>query len=279
MFTSNDKTLFFNSVIQRTVVMRSPFSMLRGWPVVLLLFFACQQQKEVPDIYVDQVLETLNEEGGNMIKEQYVNAVEICESSDKKVRGLSEADMDKLGTRRYQLAITPEKIVIRQESWGFRMTGHHVNPGECRFVLVHQGDLTIKIPGRTMVYDLKENTLTEEEQGIPEAFDLPFQALSETGEEQDTSGVHSVRREFMGQPVVQWVHNENNIETLWAGGREWGFSEMPSENMFAVPGKMVLQKEQKKEGYVLKLNTRTFTVGIPVDFGTFAIPAEVLPVP
>lgn len=228
---------------------------------------------------MDQVLETLNEKGTNMIKEQYVNAVEICESSDKKVQGLSEENMKKLGTKRYQLAITPEKMVIRQESWGFRMTGHHVNPGECRFVLVHQGDLTIKVPGRTIVYDLKENTLTREEQGIPEAFDLPFQALSESGEEQDVSGASPTRREFMGQPVVEWVHPEGKTETLWAGGRAWGFSEMPSESMFAVPGSMVLQKEQKKEGYTLRLKTNTFTVGVPVDFKTFALPEEVLPAP
>ncbi|MGS2764851.1 hypothetical protein [Sinomicrobium sp. M5D2P9] len=259
--------------------MRSLFSLHRGWPLVLLLFFACQPEKEVPDIYVDQVLETLNEEGENMIKEQYINAVEICRSLDKEIRGLSKEDMEKLGKRRHQLAITSEKMVIRQESWGFRMTGHHVNPGECRFVLVHEGELTVKIPGRTIIYDLKENTLVQEEQGIPEAFGLPFQALIENGEEQDISGFSSTRREFMGQPVVQWLHPEGKTETLWTGGREWGFSEMPSGHMFAVPGSMVLQKEQKKEGYVLRLRTNAFTVGIPVDFETFAIPEEILSAP
>lgn len=260
------------------VVFRLPLPVFWCLPLFFLAIFGCSSENTIPDIYVDQASETLLD-GENAIRKQYHDAVEICRSLDKKVLGLSEEDIKKLGVRRYQLLITAEKVAFRKESWGYRMTGHYHNPGECRFTLVYSGELTVKVPGRTVIYDLAEETVTEEEEGIPEAFKLPFRALpgtpdAEEMEQRDTLGVKRTEKEVHGQPVVQWTHPDGNEEVLWSGGRAWGFSEMPSENRFAAPGSMVLEKETRKENYTIRLKTRRFTVGSPVDQEPFTIPGH-----
>lgn len=248
----------------------------RLWLLLLLLLYGCHKENTLPDIYVDQTSETLMN-GENTIRKQYREAVEICRSLDKKVRELPEEEVEKLGTSRYQLVITSEKIASRKESWGFSMKGHYHNPGECRFSLVYSGDLTVKTPGKTIIYDLDENTIVEEEQGIPEAFGLPFRPLPDMPDavetkQPDTPEAKRADREVYGQPVAEWTHPDGSVEVLWSGGRQWGFSELPSEEMFAVPGSMILEREQKKENFTTKLKTRRFTVGPPVDMEPFARP-------
>ena len=233
----------------------------------------------MPEIYVDQVMETLDGDGNNVIKKQYNDAVTLCESMGKKISGLSAVELGKLGTRRYQLAIVPGKIVIRQESWGFRMSGEVLNPGECRFELSHQGDLTVKIPGHVVVYDLKEDTLEQEEKGLPEAFGLPFRPVSEEFGEVAPPEVQGTHEEFMGQQVVKWEYPDGATAVIWAEGQPWGFHIGPSEHTFATPGSLVLQKTQKKGNFHLRMTTHSFTVGTPVDFDTFAIPETAAELP
>ncbi|MBC9795634.1 hypothetical protein [Sinomicrobium weinanense] len=245
-------------------------------PLLFLAVLGCSSENTIPDIYVDQISETFMD-GENAVRKQYRDNVEICRSLGKKVSGLSEEEVKKLGVRRYQLAITAQQVAFRKESWGYRATGHYYNPGECRFTLVYSGELTVKVPGKTVIYDLAEKTVTEEEQGIPEAFGLPFRPLAETPdteemEPEDALNAERSEGEIEGQPTVRWTYPDGSIEVLWSGGRKWGFSEMPSDERFAAPGSMILEKETKKEKYTVKLKTRRFTVGTPIDQGPFTIP-------
>ncbi|UGU17410.1 hypothetical protein LS482_05935 [Sinomicrobium kalidii] len=250
-----------------------------GLALVLFVFvmvYGCRSENDIPDMYIDQRSETLMN-GENVIRKQYLDAVEICRSMGKKISGLPEDEVKKLGVSRYQLAITGNKVATRKESWGFRMTGHYHHPGECRFALVYSGDLTVKVPGKTVVYDLDEKKVTKEEQGIPEAFMLPFRPLSETPgagqeEQQGISGMKRSEGEMYGQPTVTWTRPAGNTEVLWSGGRQWGFSEFPSDSTFAVPGSMVLEKVQKKDHFTIRVKTHRFTVGEPVDQVPFSIP-------
>ncbi|WP_146746554.1 hypothetical protein [Sinomicrobium soli] len=242
---------------------------------VVLLLFSCGTD-EVPDIYVDQRMETVDDDGNNIIRQRYLDAVGICEDAGKKVSGLSKKEIDLLGTRRYRLSIHKDKIVQRVESWGFGMTGHYVNPGECRFELTFEGNLTVRTPGRTVVYDLKDGVISEDEAGIPEAFRLFFEPVPVPKSLQDSLETMSSEEDILlGQPVLRWTRTDGSRETIWSAGTQWGFWEVPTENMFASTESIVLEAERKRSFYTMRITTQQFTVGAPLPNLEDGLPAAV----
>ncbi|WP_461533751.1 hypothetical protein [Sinomicrobium sp.] len=232
--------------------------------VVLLQFLSCKSDT-VPDIYIDQLLETVDDTGNNVVKRRYLDAVNICQEAGRKVAKLSAKSQNLLGTRRYRLSVNEKKIVERVESWGFGMTGHYENPDECRFELVYEGSLTVRTPGRTVVYDLKEGTVVDDEAGIPEAFRLFFQPVSLSKTQRDSlSNVTFEEGVLFDQPVLHWVHANGNRETIWSGGTNWGFLKEPSENINASTESIVLQAKRKGRFYTVRVSTQQFTIGKPM---------------
>ncbi|WP_257669964.1 hypothetical protein [Parapedobacter tibetensis] len=245
---------------------------------LMLLLGGCQSDKgnAHPDIYVDQTVQALMD-GVNSMQSSYLRAVESAKSSGLLVQELTSDELETLGTQRYQLAITRDRVALRRESWGFTMSGPYHHPGECRFAITYAGTLEIKTPGNTVTYNLGDSTVAEQEAGIPEAFALQFASLSgrPTPEELHKltqTGIHGPKAaQVLGHPCTTWEYEDGRTVTLWSEGRQWGFNELPAENMHAGPGAIVLASEKKIKQQTIVLRTQTFTVREPIDLTPFTI--------
>lgn len=251
-----------------------------GFVVIKLSFamFICLsscQQKEVPDIYVDQKTEVFSGDT-NSIKKSYLQALSLAKSTGLAVSSLTNEEFNKVGIRRNQLLITTDTIGEREESWGFSFQGPASNPGQCIFTLTYTGTLSIKTPKSSIKYNLINGEIIEREADLPDAFALYFKSLpSEASPEEKENIPSDLRLTNKGllfdQPYIEWTHRDSTVEKIWSNGRKWGFSELPAGKNHATIGSLVLGFEKRIGIQRFRMKTEKLTIGGKVDRSPFSI--------
>ena len=225
----------------------------------------------MPNIYVDQTIETLDGAGGgNPARESYLAARDLCVEAGIAVQPLAESDVEKLGTSRLQRWITPDSAAYRNEEWGAGTAGSSTQEQMCQFVLVSTGVHLYVDSDRMVTLDLGTNEMHEQK---PKATLLqrgPSLSMEDAKASQvakaSASAVSTpVEAVEAGQPCLQWQSlDDMGSFCVWSGGTEWGFSVKPGRLLDShsddLLGRIVLKQEPGRSNPT-RVTTREFTLG------------------
>lgn len=233
-----------------------------------------------PAIHLDQVQEIVVD-GENAARRDYRFALERCRETGWPVRELDPAELQRLGTTRVRLWLSPELEVIRDEQWTLGLEdGAPVD--SCLFRLEHSGRYSYADGEVELSRELGDPTSAGDglAEPSPGGEILPRFALGPAGDgSNDFTGMGT--GQVAGQPCRAWRGRSvsGDIEQcIWSGGRAFGFDDhdagdgcSPARPIEASLGSIVLSQEPV-EGKGCRISTTAFTVGAALDRDAYAPP-------
>lgn len=213
---------------------------------------------DLPPIHVEQTAELLVE-GDNQARAFYRQTVDACEAGGLPTRRLSPAEVEKIGTTRYEMWFTGDAEVFRTRSWEVASDGP---AGSCLFRLEETG--SYESEGRTtrIAIDLATGAREQSAQA-PDAL-LRYPVAAE--DDAVAPGFNGPsERSVAGQPCREWVSTlTGDRQCLWAAGRQWGFGSTALNDHRPGPDHIVLE-QQPGNGNGYRVTTQVMTVGQPFE--------------
>lgn len=239
-----------------------------------------------PPIHLDQVQERL-EDGENAARRDYAAALARCRQTGWPVRELTQAQLEKLGTQRVRMWISPSIEVLRHEQWQLAMDeGAPVE--SCLFRLRHDGNYSYADGNRGMSRALGDAAGPDARASAQGDVDgngdgdgdiLPRFALEPSVAPPGFSDLG--QSQVAGQPCQAWrgTGPEPIQQCIWSGGRAFGFDDhapgdacSPARPIAATLEEIVLSQDPV-EGTGCRIRTSAFTVGAALDPGAYQAPA------
>jgi hypothetical protein len=234
---------------------------------------------EWPPIHLDQVQEQLVD-GQNAARRDYNAALDRCRATGWPVRELSDVELQKLGTLRVRMWISPELEVIRSEQWQLGME-EDAPVDSCLFRLRYGGRYSYADGETAVSRGLGDDaTAAGEAEASGDGGILPRYALEPAaGAPPGFQDLGSTQ--VAGQPCHAWRGSQvgGAIEQcIWSGGRGFGFDDhspgeacSPARPIAASLDGIVLSQEPV-DGDGCRIRTATFTVGEALDRGAYRAP-------
>jgi len=233
-----------------------------------------------PAIHLDQVQERV-EGGENAARLDYQLALENCRKTGWPIRELSESELERLGTHRVRMWISPELEVIRSEEWRLAME-EDAPVASCLFRLLYQGRYSYVDGSRGMSRPLGEPTSDGDAgTGMSPGGEIPprYALDPPDGVPAGFSAVGTSR--VAGHPCRAWrgPGERGTIEQcLWSGGRSFGFDDhdagegcSPGQTVQAILGTVILSQEPV-DGDGCRIRTSVFSVGGALDRAAYSPP-------
>lgn len=222
-------------------------------------------RSDMPPIHVDQIVEMLHD-GNNEQRSNYLATVRDCQAAGLPTRPLTDADIELLGTTRYELWFDRDQEVVRTREW--RLAAEGPAPS-CQFHLELTGAQEMQSARGSVQIDLA----TGERSESPADPDGLARVAAEPDEGVATQGFKGPeRRSVAGQPCNEWTEDEGRFrQCVWSGGARWGFT--PGGLQDYRPSRDVIVLEQSPlDGNGVRVTTRTMTVGRPFDQAALETP-------
>lgn len=273
------------------------------WPVALLVLglAACSHGSEgdaqdnaaasTPPIHVTQTIVALKD--GQPASEQlYREALARC-SGGVAVTPLSDDVAGKLGRTYLDIWYEGNRMAVKADRWDFA-TADGAASG-CRFMPVHDEQLTVVAPGKATVADLVKGTARQEpSEGVirTAVADGGKQATGDADDEARLRAAVMAKLQQKGQGDLvnqsggsataagqpcERQHSAQADSCLWSGGRRWGFvtdGSADADRMDA-PTDSIPLWIKPADGNGSELTTQSMSVGAPIDDRVFALPSSV----
>jgi|GEM_PF-1499449 len=226
---------------------------------------------DIPSIYIDRKVEHLSD-AVNDARQAYEQHVAVCEQAGTSVKPLDPAELDLVGTERWQLWRMPGHLAYRREIYTVK-TGDVRTPARCHFDLAVSGSHVYQDRERSLVVDLATG---EEQVDVPDPEVLEVDANVDSEDLEKWRGWQGPAETFVqGQPCREWRSPRGDIACYWTGGTEWGFSHV-NNGIFAAhgglsPDSIILEARPAPGATGDKLTTTRFDIGVTMD------PASLLP--
>jgi hypothetical protein len=225
-----------------------------------------------PPIHFDQTA-VLMTDGQPTEQNSYMTLLAGCQKSGRPMHALTQAEVGKIGRLHVESWIGPDKTSRHEEEW------HLESPAPCQFALTHKDHTEIvDAKGRSTMIDNTTHTADVQETGEPS----PMGALPENDGAMDDAANKagwSKKADAManGVPCAVWQNALGFEACVWSGGRAWGYSSYGVDALKdgMSDGQSIVLWAHPGKGAAWQLETRTFSVGQPLDSNAFAIPANV----
>lgn len=206
-------------------------------------------------------------------EQTYRGMLDACQKAGMATQPLSEGDVARLGRIHVEAWIGPDRSARRQEEW------HQDLASPCHFTLTHKDDTEIvDAQGRSTHIDGVTHQGDVQETGAPMAIEpLP----ADDGEMDDAARQAGWNKQggdkVDGAECAVWQNGQGTQLCVWTGGRKWGFSANGVNALSdgtSHDDAIVLWSKPGK-GSAWKLETRSFSVGKPLDPAAFKVPDNI----
>lgn len=232
-----------------------------------------------PAIHLDQIQEEVVD-GENAARRDYAVALDHCRETGWPIRELSGAELERLGTTRVRMWLSPKLEVIRDEQWKLGLQdGAPVD--SCLFQLEYSGRYSYADGSTEMSRDLGDDAgagdSSEPAPGGEILPRFPLEPAAGTPDGFSAMGTSQVA----GQSCRAWRGRsvDGEIEQcIWSGGRAFGFDDhdagegcTPARPVEANLDAIVLS-QAPVDGKGCRIRTAAFTVGSALDSDAYAPP-------
>lgn len=177
------------------------------------------------------------ENGVNPVIANYHQTVQICTDAGFPLKPLSKDQVDRLGTRRYEIAADAGHRLARTTAWAWRSPTDQPN-GLCLFEFVEtvREDYTdAEVMGAT-----DEDGLWQQTPSDPSFLDVAIDAAAEDAQPDVGDWRRNGTARVAGQPCQRWRHANGSELCMWNGGRALGFSAQPGQVGVTSPDNVML---------------------------------------
>lgn len=235
-----------------------------------------------PPIHLDQVQERIVN-GKNEARQDYQFALENCRMTDWPINELTSAELERLGTTRVRMWISPQLEVIRDDEWKLALDGD-ASAGSCLFRLKHQGRYSYMDGSMGMSRELGEPTSgagIDPDPGMSAGAEIPprYPLDPPSGPRGGFSPLGT--SQAAGHPCRAWRGDGERgpiEQCLWSGGRAFGFDDhdtgegcSPGRTIESNLGSIILTQEPV-DGDGCRIRTLAFTVGSTLDSAAYSPP-------
>ncbi|MGF6418598.1 hypothetical protein ABH900_002081 [Stenotrophomonas sp. AN71] len=221
----------------------------------------------MPSIHLDQRAETLVD-GRNAARTSYQQALSDCQAAGLPTRALSDADVARLGTIRYEAWLSSDEEVFRTREWRLLNDGPSTS---CQFRLETTGLQEAQSASGLEQVDLA----TGEHSRSPADSDGLARFAADADEASASPGFRRAgNRKVAGQPCNEWNDENGRFrQCVWSAGAPWGFT--PGALNDYRPSRYAIVLEQEPlDGNGIRLTTQRMTVGQPFERSELAVPRE-----
>lgn len=236
-------------------------------------------KRDWPAIHLDQTQELVIE-GENAARRDYRVALDQCRKTGWPIRELSDAELERLGTTRVRMWLSPRLEVLRDEQWKLGLqAGAAVD--SCLFRLEYSGRYSYADGSTELSRELGDGAITGDHTAPVVGGEIPprFALDPATG---TPGGFRSMgTRQVTGQVCRAWRGRSLNgqiEQCIWSGGRAFGFDDhnagegcSPARPIEAGLDAIVLSQEPVG-GKGCRIRTSAFTVGAALDSEAYAAP-------
>lgn len=226
---------------------------------------------ERPPIHFDQTA-VLMTDGQPAEQDAYMAVLAGCQKSGRPVHALTTDEVGKIGRLHVESWIGPDKSSRHEEEW------HMDAPTLCQFVLTHKDHTEIiDANGRSTMIDNTNHTADVQETGAP-APPAPIADGDGAMDDGARKAGWQKKADAManGVPCAVWQNSLGFEACVWSGGGAWGYSSYGVDALKdgKSDGQSIVLWAHPGKGAAWQLETRTFSVGQPLDSNAFAIPAN-----
>ena len=177
------------------------------------------------------------ENGVNPVIANYQHAVQVCTEAGFPLKPLRQDQIDRLGTRSYEIAVDAGHRLARTTAWTWRSPTDHPS-SLCLFEFVEavREDYTdAEVMGATDKDGLWQQTPSD-----PSFLDVAIDAAAEDAQPDLGAWQRQGNAQVAGQPCQRWRHANGGEICMWSGGRALGFSAQPGEVSVTSPDNVML---------------------------------------
>jgi hypothetical protein len=223
-----------------------------------------------PPIHYEQTA-VLTMDGQPALEHAYRKMLADCQHANLPIHALTPDEEAKLERTHVEAWIGPDKLSHHEQRWNIK------DSPACQFSIVLEYDVTEiqDSSGHATVIDGVEHTVEVQELGKW----APVVALpasdGELTEVERASGFikHGTATANAAECAV-WEDRSGNQFCVWSGGRQWGYSADGADPLHdgVSGGNSITLWAHPGPTSGWKLETKVFTVGVPLDERAFAIP-------